>query len=173
MPEGFDADGLCHEEMVVALRWEVWAVLLVAVVFFFQAEDGIRDDLVTGVQTCALPISCSKSSSIRLGLIDDDFEHALQMLRKIRNDFAHSVVKSSFSESNHRNRVMELVRMAKKFKSDSGESFQAYFARIVPAHVGSSELRDFCAAVHVLLITLEVTAGNTNRFIPGVQARFF
>ena len=25
--------------------------------FFFQAEDGIRDDLVTGVQTCALPIS--------------------------------------------------------------------------------------------------------------------
>src|SRR5687767_15313897 len=26
-------------------------------VFFFQAEDGIRDKLVTGVQTCALPIS--------------------------------------------------------------------------------------------------------------------
>src|SRR5260363_146133 len=25
-------------------------------VFFFQAEDGIRYDLVTGVQTCALPI---------------------------------------------------------------------------------------------------------------------
>src|SRR5205823_12114723 len=27
--------------------------------FFFQAEDGIRDKLVTGVQTCALPISSS------------------------------------------------------------------------------------------------------------------
>src|SRR5207248_6288185 len=26
-------------------------------VFFFQAEDGIRDRTVTGVQTCALPIS--------------------------------------------------------------------------------------------------------------------
>src|SRR5207244_9417443 len=26
------------------------------VLFFFHAEDGIRDDLVTGVQTCALPI---------------------------------------------------------------------------------------------------------------------
>src|SRR5690348_18184039 len=25
--------------------------------FFFQAEDGIRDGRVTGVQTCALPIS--------------------------------------------------------------------------------------------------------------------
>src|SRR5260370_18338976 len=27
--------------------------------FFFQAEDGIRDSSVTGVQTCALPISSS------------------------------------------------------------------------------------------------------------------
>src|SRR5258708_7744435 len=33
-----------------------WAVSIVHL-FFFQAEDGIRDDLVTGVQTCALPIS--------------------------------------------------------------------------------------------------------------------
>src|SRR2546430_8185465 len=29
-------------------------------VFFFQAEDGIRDLTVTGVQTCALPISFSQ-----------------------------------------------------------------------------------------------------------------
>src|SRR5260370_5885174 len=28
--------------------------------FFFQAEDGIRDSSVTGVQTCALPISVRK-----------------------------------------------------------------------------------------------------------------
>src|SRR5207244_94817 len=33
--------------------------------FFFQAEDGIRDDLVTGVQTCALPISTNISSGMR------------------------------------------------------------------------------------------------------------
>src|SRR5206468_7505164 len=31
--------------------------LLVIFFFFFQAEDGIRDLIVTGVQTCALPIS--------------------------------------------------------------------------------------------------------------------
>src|SRR2546429_3335284 len=30
----------------------VWIIF-----FFFQAEDGIRDVAVTGVQTCALPIS--------------------------------------------------------------------------------------------------------------------
>src|SRR5690606_39716036 len=33
--------------------------------FFFQAEDGIRDFHVTGVQTCALPISIRYSVSAR------------------------------------------------------------------------------------------------------------
>src|SRR5256714_12635549 len=31
--------------------------------FFFQAEDGIRDKLVTGVQTCALPISVARTAA--------------------------------------------------------------------------------------------------------------
>src|SRR5206468_6023959 len=31
--------------------------------FFFQAEDGIRDLIVTGVQTCALPISAKSLAS--------------------------------------------------------------------------------------------------------------
>src|SRR6266536_5620764 len=31
-------------------------IILMITIFFFQAEDGIRDPLVTGVQTCALPI---------------------------------------------------------------------------------------------------------------------
>src|SRR2546430_10621639 len=36
-----------------------------ALCFFFQAEDGIRDLTVTGVQTCALPIS--KRNEFRAG----------------------------------------------------------------------------------------------------------
>src|SRR2546421_552069 len=31
--------------------------MIAVAIFFFQAEDGIRDLIVTGVQTCALPIS--------------------------------------------------------------------------------------------------------------------
>src|SRR6266496_5559222 len=34
--------------------------------FFFQAEDGIRDLYVTGVQTCALPICDEASENIRI-----------------------------------------------------------------------------------------------------------
>src|SRR5206468_7711811 len=35
-------------------------------IFFFQAEDGIRDLIVTGVQTCALPICDEPRSLLRV-----------------------------------------------------------------------------------------------------------
>src|SRR5690554_6885491 len=46
--------------------------------FFFQAEDGIRDADVTGVQTCALPISILRSNS---------HTGAVKMLRQGRGDY--------------------------------------------------------------------------------------
>src|SRR5437763_8660534 len=48
----------------------VWTICFF---FFFQAEDGIRDTSVTGVQTCALPIypgACGRLVS--LGAVDGD-----------------------------------------------------------------------------------------------------
>src|SRR5216684_9338286 len=44
-------------------------MVLVCVFFFFQAEDGIRDVAVTGVQTCALPISIAGAAGWRWALI--------------------------------------------------------------------------------------------------------
>src|SRR6185437_16394542 len=41
--------------------------------FFFQAEDGIRDKLVTGVQTCALPISSVLGDRVATAAPDDVF----------------------------------------------------------------------------------------------------
>src|SRR5690606_40365607 len=39
-------------------------ILVVLLFFFFQPDDGIRDFHVTGVQTCALPISSRRATSI-------------------------------------------------------------------------------------------------------------
>src|SRR5438105_1741791 len=44
-----------HEVRILSIR-DLMAGILGCSLFFFQAEDGIRDPLVTGVQTCALPI---------------------------------------------------------------------------------------------------------------------
>ena len=46
--------------------------------FFFQAEDGIRDWSVTGVQTCALPILyCSDCLSKQT----EDVEHSIDFIK--------------------------------------------------------------------------------------------
>src|SRR5437016_8651692 len=73
--------------------------------FFFQAEDGIRDWSVTGVQTCALPIS----RHLRTGLIDDSFvaepfagsQHARGGQAtgvKVRTDFATGLFRAGLDQ---------------------------------------------------------------------------
>src|SRR5256884_6253093 len=45
---------------------QIIEVARVEILFFFQAEDGIRDVAVTGVQTCALPI-CDRARRVSAG----------------------------------------------------------------------------------------------------------
>ena len=54
---------------------------LVVFFFFFQAEDGIRDKLVTGVQTCALPI-WTKAAEQFLTRFDRKVERARIILQQ-------------------------------------------------------------------------------------------
>src|SRR5271157_5567273 len=54
---------------------------LYLVFFFFQAEDGIRDADVTGVQTCALPISAEPAGA-------PGYAHAEPGHRELRSDFS-------------------------------------------------------------------------------------
>src|SRR5205809_6007869 len=49
--------------------------------FFFQAEDGIRDVAVTGVQTCALPI-CSRALEVQLKLAAHGRAQTVEKLAK-------------------------------------------------------------------------------------------
>src|SRR5690606_39886981 len=48
--------------------------------FFFQAEDGIRDFHVTGVQTCALPILGEIGYALATGLLGGGALNARQLL---------------------------------------------------------------------------------------------
>src|SRR2546429_2955962 len=56
-----EVDGYYMREAGIACIVLLWSDI-VGSVFFFQAEDGIRDVAVTGVQTCALPI-CVRADS--------------------------------------------------------------------------------------------------------------
>src|SRR2546429_2689951 len=55
----------------------------VSLVFFFQAEDGIRDVAVTGVQTCALPICRAQklgAAGLRVGAATERQDRSLLKL---------------------------------------------------------------------------------------------
>src|SRR5690606_29203174 len=61
-----------------------YSVLILVFIFFFQAEDGIRDFHVTGVQTCALPISIVKGVSHIVGLV-----RLLALIARRKPDVVH------------------------------------------------------------------------------------
>src|SRR5699024_11269790 len=56
------------------------------IIFFFQAEDGIRDRNVTGVQTCALPISRAEDNILKLPGKGSPEAGALAILRTYRSE---------------------------------------------------------------------------------------
>src|SRR5207247_6921076 len=69
----------------------------------FQAEDGIRDPLVTGVQTCALPILIkkvaeyfNKGSVVLIGKIAVDAEQKIKILDDVPN--VHFLGRKSYAE---------------------------------------------------------------------------
>src|SRR5437762_9169165 len=54
--------------------------------FFFQAEDGIRDTSVTGVQTCALPIFQRESNMARFTANPERFDPYKNFKFRVRWD---------------------------------------------------------------------------------------
>src|SRR5256886_8668605 len=61
--------------------------------FFFQAEDGIRDLTVTGVQTCALPILMARASAKESStLVSPDRSTAVSADAVTRRDVTMSVM---------------------------------------------------------------------------------
>jgi len=82
---------------VVAFGGVVVGVSCLLFFFFFQAEDGIRDVAVTGVQTCALPIAIAGCMVIEgvvhrnrpIRVLREDiviFEGELESLRRFKDD---------------------------------------------------------------------------------------
>src|SRR5438552_13563962 len=95
-------------------------ILLFFFFFFFQAEDGIRDDLVTGVQTCALPIFVRRALP---------FEGRQQQDHHDRPDqHPHHVVGRGEREQIHDQQQVVVVRLARRL--------------VVPSHDEPQHQRD-------------------------------
>src|SRR5256886_13477910 len=65
------AISLWGRDLVISFSWRRRAESrrVYLIFFFFQAEDGIRDLTVTGVQTCALPIFLGPRDQLQRGVV--------------------------------------------------------------------------------------------------------
>jgi DNA-binding MltR family transcriptional regulator len=107
--------------------------------------------------------SAKVSLSYRLGLIDAELQQAIALIRRIRNDFSHSMRPEHLADSPHRERVNELVKNLK----DSpfyNTLYQDLAGVITPAHFCR-----FCTGVAVVLTSLRVLEKHVAR--PGDPRR--
>src|SRR5690606_39372506 len=97
---------------------------------FFQAEDGIRDFHVTGVQTCALPISLMRGMKhipVDRNQGDAAYAHALNSLRsgEIVGVFPEATISQSFT--------------LKSFKSGAARMAQEAGVPLIPMAVWGTQ----------------------------------
>src|SRR5687768_2663582 len=83
-----------------------WLLFFLFFFFFFQAEDGIRDVAVTGVQTCALPI-CELEVSVPDGEVK---EAELKLAKQLIDQTSNEVFEPAKYRDTVRERVLETIQ---------------------------------------------------------------
>jgi hypothetical protein len=102
--------------------------------------------------------------SFRLGLIDKQVKHALQMIRKVRNDFAHSFEDSSLADHAHRSRLSKPHAEARKGR------IWVQIAPILEKETQvPAELRDYVCLVVTLVSFMEACAHTLVTLTPCIQ----
>src|SRR5205823_7366345 len=105
---------------------------------FFQAEDGIRDKLVTGVQTCALPISRLGIRGVPLFDYFLDYNYGRFLLkerklqeRKVQLDRAVSLTPETRPVYHERGKLNVILGDYQQARRDAEQAYHIF--RIHPA----------------------------------------
>src|SRR2546430_5599916 len=93
--------------------------------FFFQAEDGIRDLTVTGVQTCALPISLAAQQSVSDADVHAAYEKSRSRLEVPEKRHARHVLITGKDDAAALAQAQQVLAEAKAGK-DFGELAKQY-----------------------------------------------
>ena len=108
----------------------------------------------------------------RLGLIDASVERALNVLRKLRNAFAHSAESASLGDPSHSSRLAEVYADARA--NPLWKPLETVLASQPPSAHGPLEpaLRDYILLITILVAFLEATAQQLPPFQPSAVVRF-
>jgi hypothetical protein len=108
----------------------------------------------------------------RLGLIDRPVERALNVLRKLRNAFAHSAESASLGDAAHSSRLAEVYVDARA--NPLWSPLETVLAAQPPSAHGALEpaLRDYILLITILVAFLEATAQQLRPIQPPVVMGF-
>jgi hypothetical protein len=113
----------------------------------------------------------------RLGIIDADVKRALDLVRNIRNDFAHTLESASLSDTPHRDRLNEQVKLCEKNEVYSGmrKDLTELLKREDLAEEAergqfSESLLDFASVMYVVLYSLISVSAISRRVQPSHRA---
>jgi hypothetical protein len=108
----------------------------------------------------------------RLGLIEASVERALNVLRKLRNAFAHSAESASLGDPAHSSRLAEVYADART--NPLWSPLEMVLAAQPPSAHGQLEpaLRDYILLITILVAFLEATAQQLTPFQPSAVVRF-
>src|SRR5690625_1549585 len=113
--------------------------------FFFQAEDGIRDGHVTGVQTCALPISIPIFPELLLKalILHPSFLHGVR--RNLRQE-GPTAVWGTIWEARLQSTVSHKVGLRAQYESPRSVSLARRSWRLHNIHI-FRPLAEFCGVI--------------------------
>jgi hypothetical protein len=110
----------------------------------------------------------------RLGLSDDDVERALQLIRKIRNDFAHATTDVRLLQPPRADRVREIVKCVRTIPAYD-RMYDNFFS-VVSRSGRSAKRNELVASLAVALsfiaAILELAAGNNGPMKDAFVANF-
>ena len=108
----------------------------------------------------------------RLGLIDDQVERGLSVLRKLRNAFAHSAQSASLGDAAHSSRLADVYADARA--NPLWAPLETVLAAQPPSAHGPLEpaLRDYILLITILVAFLEATAQQLRPMQPPVVMGF-
>jgi hypothetical protein len=133
--------------IVGATKIDVTLGKLLKVVLFPSA--GGKDDLFDTERPLS-EFSAKISLAYRLGLIDHDLEHAIHLIRKIRNDFAHTLEQAKLSLAPNRDRVTQL---STHFRDDT---LWKQIVDVLSERGDNKYLAEFAASLGVIIRQLEL-----------------
>lgn len=104
----------------------------------------------------------------RLGIIDNNVERALQLVRRIRNDFAHSIESASLSVGPQRDRLNELVKLCER--NTVYPKLRSEFTDVAERDEIDKGLSDFAVVMCVMLMALVSVKAISQRVKPSHRA---